>query len=146
MENIADLYPDDLLQLSQRALNFEKRPHSQHIIEAYNPVCGDKFKLYLDIDNQHITQATFHGYGCVISKAATTVLIEKLKNLTLSEAEKAIETYFDTLNTEGVKPEGDAIFRPFLMVKKYPERLNCATLSWQAAKNYFQIEKENLKK
>ncbi len=135
MKNIAELYPDDLLKLSQSDANFEKRPHAQHVIEAYNPVCGDKFKLYLDIDNQRITHATFHGYGCSISKAATSVLMEKMQNLTFEEVEKLIETYFEALNTEGVSEE---TFKPFLAVKKYPERLTCATLSWQSAKDFFQ--------
>jgi nitrogen fixation protein NifU and related proteins len=146
--DIAQLYQDFILKKSQDDAFFEKRPMAQHILEAYNPMCGDKFKLYIDIEDNVIKNATFHGYGCAISKAATAVLIEKIKGKTVENALFSIKTYFEVLNTverseipqacgEVPLPDNmDKDLTPFEVMKQFPERMSCATLSWQAAYDF----------
>jgi nitrogen fixation protein NifU and related proteins len=146
---ITKLYQDFILKRSQDDNNFEKRPTAQHTLEAYNPMCGDKFKLFLDVENDIISKATFHGYGCAISKAATSVLIEKLQNKTYFEAQNLINSYFQVLNvenTEGVTLDSNSLqidqeIKAFEIMKQFPERMTCATLSWQAALDFLSIKK-----
>jgi nitrogen fixation protein NifU and related proteins len=133
---ISNLYQEYILKKSQDETAYQKRPDAQHIIEAYNPLCGDKFKLYLDIENNIITKATFHGYGCAISKAATAVLIEKIENSPLVTLENTLKTYFEALNTEGVLDTIDEAIKAFEVIKSFPERMTCATLSWQALNDW----------
>jgi nitrogen fixation protein NifU and related proteins len=144
--DITKLYQDFILKRSQDDQNFEKRPTAQHTLEAYNPLCGDKFKLFLDVENEVISKATFHGYGCAISKASTSVLIEKIQNKTYDEALILINAYFGVINpknTEGplstVKTEVDADIQAFEVMQQFPERLTCATLSWQAALDFLEL-------
>lgn len=147
--DITKLYQDFILKRSQDDHNFEKRPTAQHTLEAYNPMCGDKFKLFLDVENDVISKATFHGYGCAISKAATSVLIEKIQNKTYFEALNLINAYFQALkidNTEGVtlvskSSKIDEEIKAFEIMKQFPERMTCATLSWQAAFDFLSSEK-----
>jgi nitrogen fixation protein NifU and related proteins len=147
--DITKLYQDFILNRSQDDNNFEKRPTAQHTLEAYNPMCGDKFKLFLDVENDIISKATFHGYGCAISKAATSVLIEKLQNKTYFEALNLINSYFQVLNvenTEGVTLDSNSLqidqeIKAFEIMKQFPERMTCATLSWQAALDFLSIKK-----
>ena len=98
---LAQLYDAVILQHNRVPCHYEKRQTAQHIVEAYNPLCGDKFKLYLDIENGRVQQATFHGYGCAISKAATSVLMEKIQNRSIQDVNLLLKTYFEGLNTEG---------------------------------------------
>ena len=79
MEKLTALYQGVILQHNNAPQYFEKRLAAQHVIDAYNPLCGDKFKLFLDIENGTIVKATFHGYGCAISKVATSVLLSKIQ-------------------------------------------------------------------
>ena len=60
---LAQLYDDVILQHNREPYHYEKRLTAQHILEAYNPLCGDKFKLFLDIEDEKVQKATFHGYG-----------------------------------------------------------------------------------
>ncbi len=140
--DITKLYQDFILKRSQDDQNFEKRLTAQHTLEAYNPLCGDKFKLFLDIENGAISKASFHGYGCAISKASTSVLIEKIQNKTYNEALILIKSYFEVLNTEGPFLEKNATqidsdIKAFEVMQQFPERMSCATLSWQAALDFF---------
>ena len=139
MDKLAELYKGVILEHNSTPQYFEKRPTAQHIIEAYNPLCGDKFKLFLDIENGVIIKATFHGYGCAISKAATSVLLVTIQGMTIEDAVNQIDTYFLVLNSENT--EGSPInenMNAFKAVQQFPERLTCATLSWHAAKFFLK--------
>jgi nitrogen fixation protein NifU and related proteins len=140
MENpLTELYDAIILQHNRTPFNFEKRLTAQHILDAYNPLCGDKFKLFLDIEDGIITKASFHGYGCAISKAATSVLIQRIVGKTVDSVPHILKTYFDALDTEGgLEVDLDADFKAFSAVRHFPERKTCATLSWEAAQTFFQ--------
>lgn len=139
---ISNLYQKQILDLNAQPFHYEKRLDAQHIIEAYNPLCGDKFKLFLDIEYGYIKNAHFYGHGCAISKAASSVLIEKIEKKSVKEALDIINTYFLMLNTEGggINEENEASeeMKAFVAVKDFPERMTCATLSWQAAEDFFK--------
>ena len=110
MNKLSDLYKGVILEHNNTPLFFEKRPAAQHVIEAYNPLCGDKFKLFLDIENDTISAATFHGYGCAISKAASSVLLSKIQGQSLELVLNQINTYFDILDTKNpLDTEGSKI-------------------------------------
>jgi nitrogen fixation protein NifU and related proteins len=148
--DITKLYQAAILKKSNDDTFFEKRLTAQHTLEAYNPLCGDKFKLFLDVENEVISKATFHGYGCAISKASTAVLIEKIQNKNYNEALILIKSYFQVLNLENLaqNTEGplfdekstkiDADLQAFDIMKQFPERMTCATLSWQAALDFLK--------
>ena len=144
MDKLSDLYKGVILEHNNTPLFFEKRPTAQHVLEAYNPLCGDKFKLFLDIENDTITAATFHGYGCAISKAATSVLLSKIQGQSLEFVLNQINTYFDILDakntsdTEGSK--SDEEMNAFKAVQQFPERRTCATLSAQAIKDFLGLK------
>ena len=143
---LAQLYDDVILQHNREPYHYEKRLTAQHILEAYNPLCGDKFKLFLDIEDEKVQKATFHGYGCAISKAATSVLVKKIQNMPIEAVLELIKTYFDGLNrknTEGGQKQWTVEMKAFLAVRQFPERLTCATLSWEAVQIFFQTQSEN---
>lgn len=137
---LAQLYQDVILKHNQEPFHFEKRLTARHIIEAYNPMCGDKFKLFLDIDNGIVTNATFHGYGCAISKASTSILMTKIQGLPLDEVTQLIQDYFKIIdNTDGVNQDEE--LTAFAAAKDFPGRLKCATLTWEALGEFFDKNK-----
>ncbi|MEM6379645.1 MAG: iron-sulfur cluster assembly scaffold protein, partial [Bacteroidota bacterium] len=80
------LYQSVILKKSKAPFNFEKRLNADYQIEANNPICGDRFTLFLDIKNEKIVDAAFYGHGCAISKSATSIITEQLIGKSLEEA------------------------------------------------------------
>lgn len=54
--------------------------------EAENPVCGDSLHLYLKLEGDLISAATFQAKGCPPTLAASSVLTEVISGLRASEA------------------------------------------------------------
>ncbi len=135
-----DLYHKLILELNRSPLYFEKRPDASVVVDAVNPLCGDKFKLYLTVENQTIVGATFHGYGCAVSKASTSVLMKKIQGRPVAEVLSVIREFLSRINPKGaVNPTmalPDDETTAFLPVKHFPGRLKCATLSWETLADF----------
>ncbi len=136
------LYHKLILEQNTSPSHFEKRPDAPIVIDAFNPLCGDKFKIYLDIENQTVARATFYGYGCAVSKASSSVLMKKIQGKPVEEVLEIIREFISRLE-RGAEPEGEAVLADeetvaFLPVRNFPGRLQCATLSWQALENFLK--------
>ncbi|MCL4150800.1 UNVERIFIED_CONTAM: hypothetical protein GTU68_041443 [Idotea baltica] len=103
-----------------------------HAIEAYNQFCGDHFHVYLKMKDEQIEAISFHGYGCAISKASTSVLVEQLSGKTLEEAKDLIQLYLKTIRNPDDSADAPEEFQAFAAAKKHPGREKCATLSWES--------------
>ena len=136
-ERVKALYQKVILAHNNAPFHFEKREHAEHTIKAYNAVCGDKFQIYLDIEEGKINDIHFHGYGCAISKAATSVLVQSLLDKTLAEAQMILLEYQNYL--EG-KLEGNELFEAFSAAKDFPGRAQCASMSWEALNQFLVKE------
>lgn len=139
MEAVAEgLYHPLILELNRSPLFYEKQPDAPVILDAVNPLCGDKFKIYLSVENGRIQHATFHGYGCAVSKASASVLMKKIQGLPASEALAAIRAFLGQVNPAGHKSQAppDAETAAFLPVRHFPGRLKCATLAWEAMEQW----------
>lgn len=138
------LYHPLIIKYNANPCFYEKRPEAQHVIEAVNPVCGDQFRLFIDVENDTVQCATFHGYGCAVSKAATAVLMGALQGQKTTEILPLIEHF---LSETGLRPHTPVVGRPpldpdqkaaFSAAAQFPERITCVTLSWEALEKYFR--------
>ncbi len=141
-EKLKQLYKSVILKHNKTPYHYEKQPAAAHNIEAYNPLCGDQFNLYLDLENGLIKDIHFHGYGCAISKASTSVLVKNLENKSIEEALELCRI-FKELTDPSEAPTKDVEIKEleaFEAAKDFPSRLSCATLSWEAIKIYLEKE------
>ena len=130
--DLSELYHKVILQHNESPFHYAKMETASHLVEAYNPLCGDRFKLYLDVEDNRVKQAHFHGYGCAISKASTSILLQKIEGKTLQEIPDIIQQFYAYVHPDK-DPSGvthDPDFEAFAAAKKFPARLKCATLSW----------------
>ena len=74
---LPELYSPFILGRSKQPVNFEIIEDAV-VVEAYNPVCGDRYTIYIKLVGEHIERISFHGYGCAVSKASISVLTEQL--------------------------------------------------------------------
>lgn len=127
------LYQQLILKHQKEPVNFFKQTGTTHQLEAYNPVCGDKFTLFFNLENGRFTKVSFHGFGCSISKAASSVLVEWMEGKSLEEVRPVMEAYLQVVQgKKGLEENHPPFFAAFAMAHQFPGRETCATLSWAA--------------
>ena len=135
-DSLKKLYNQIILERQKDHTGFEKRDDAEVVIEAYNPVCGDKFNLYLDFEGDTVVRASYHGYGCALSKASTSYLVEALPGKSVLEFLAIIELYFKWLKKDS--ETADQLIKALAMARNFPGREQCTVLSWEALKNYLK--------
>ena len=136
MSNLRELYQETIIGHAKTPKNFRKMPLANRTIEGYNPLCGDRLTLFLDIEGDRVKDISFEGAGCAISTASASLLTEIIKNKTVAEAE-AISEGFHKLVTgtpdgaEG-RAEGLGKLAVFAGVCEFPSRVKCASLCWHS--------------
>ena len=83
---VHDLYQEIILDHSKRPRNCHPMEDANRKAEGYNPLCGDKLKLFIKVENDVVKDASFVGSGCAISTASASLMTESLKGKTREEA------------------------------------------------------------
>jgi len=68
--------------------NAGEMSYANAIAEETNPVCGDRLRLSLRIDNDKIEAARFLAYGCAPTLACGSVLTEMIEGISVDDANK----------------------------------------------------------
>lgn len=138
-EDLRQLYRDLILEHARSPRNFGKLTSATHSAEGINPLCGDKLKMYFEIDGtQHIQSAKFEGSGCAISVASASLLTETVIGLNTQDADDYFSAVLALLRGEASPGEtvGSKIdlskLKALAGVSEYPSRVKCATLAWHA--------------
>jgi nitrogen fixation NifU-like protein len=138
MADLRDLYQEVILEHSKAPRNFRELPGSNHKAEGYNPLCGDHFTVYLEMEDkdgegERIRDISFQGSGCAISKASASMMTQSLKGKSKAEAEQLFDR-FHKLVTGHMLPDAAqqelGKLSVFAGVSEFPVRVKCATLAW----------------
>jgi nitrogen fixation NifU-like protein len=130
-EDLNDLYQQVILDHCKQPRNFHEMPAATCSAQGRNPICGDQMKLFLALDGEKISDASFVGSGCCISKASASLLTEFAKGKTKTDVEKMFERVHEMVTTGNVSGDVGKL-KVFAGVHKYPARVKCAILSWHA--------------
>ena len=137
------LYPEMIIDHGQRPRNFRKLEGATRTLEALNPICGDQLTLYLQIADGTITDISFEGSGCAISQASASLMTMALKGLRQNDALALFSKVHKMLTTESDGPPPELGKLGVLSgVWKYPTRVKCATLAWQAVRSALEVTEE----
>ena len=74
------LYSDILLDHFRHPRNYGSLDAPDISNEQFNPLCGDRIRLELKLEESRVTEARFKGDGCAISTAAASLLTELILN------------------------------------------------------------------
>jgi len=132
---VHDLYQETILDHSKRPRNCHPMQDANRKAEGYNPLCGDKLKLFLKLEDNIVTDASFEGSGCAISTASASLMTESLKGKTREEALKLLDRFHDLLTTDSPVSNDLGKLVVFCGVRDYPARVKCATLAWHTLKS-----------
>jgi nitrogen fixation protein NifU and related proteins len=130
-----DLYQEIIIDHSKRPRNCRSMGDANYKVDGHNPLCGDKLRLYLKLEDNIITDASFEGSGCAISTAAASLMTENLKSKTREEALKLLDTFHELLTTDTPVRRDLGKLVVFCGVRDYPARVKCATLAWHTLKS-----------
>jgi len=143
-ERLKALYKSEILTRSQNPAHFGEMPEATHVLEAYNPMCGDQFKLFIQLEEKNIKSASFTGYGCAISKASTEVLTERLVGKNLMEVKQEVALFLRLISSDTVEEPDqmttDETLLAFSGTRQHPEREQCASLSWSELAKFLAEE------
>ena len=133
MYDVDDLYQDVVLDHSRRPRNFKPIEGADRTQEGFNPLCGDRITVYMTLDGDVISDVTFEGSGCAISKASASMMTESIKGKSRAEAEDIFGSFRAMVTREAdavVDRERLGDLEILEGVSAYPTRIKCATLSW----------------
>lgn len=132
---VDDLYQETILDHSKRPRNHHEMADANRWADGYNPLCGDRLKLYLKVENEVVKEASFEGAGCAISTASASLMTESLKGKTREEALRLIDKFHTLLTTDTPASKDLGKLVVFCGVRDYPARVKCATLAWHTLKS-----------
>ena len=131
---LTDLYQQVIVDHAKRPRNFRVLSAANRKVDGYNPLCGDKVTIYVQVEDGVVRDISFQGSGCAISTASASLLTEALKGKTLEDAEALFESFHELVT--GLQPAHDepglGKLAAFSGVCDYPTRVKCATLAWHA--------------
>ena len=134
MDELQELYREVILDHNRRPRNFGTLPNANHVIEAVNPLCGDKLTLYVKVGDGRVEDISFKGTGCAISVASSSLMTERVKGQTVAASLELFEKVHGLLTGSADAPEGLEKLAALGGVREYPTRVKCASLAWHALK------------
>lgn len=157
MTDLEDLYREIILDHYRSPRNRgELDSPPAHRVEGFNPLCGDEVVLTLLAEDGRVTDIKFAGSGCSISQSSASLMSSAVKGKTLGEVRELIRTFKSmmSIHEASLGPDGDGAdandgeehtgsngltdvrklgeLAALQGVVKFPVRIKCATLSWNA--------------
>lgn len=135
MSELSDLYQEVILDHNRRPRNFRTIESASHHAEGYNPLCGDRLNLFVQLDGETIADIAFLGAGCAISKASASLMTDAVKGRTVVEAQDLFDRFHAVVTTPPEEPVEDLGKLSVLAgVREFPVRVKCASLAWHTLK------------
>lgn len=131
--DLRELYQEVIVDHGRRPRNFGKLGNFNRSADGFNPLCGDKLKVYVNVDAEDvITDISFEGVGCAISQASASLMTEALKGKKIAHAELLAQSFRSVVMEEAAPPQAVDLGKLAVLtgVKDYPSRVKCATLAW----------------
>jgi nitrogen fixation NifU-like protein len=141
--NLNSLYQQLILDHYRKPRNKGELPEKTVEIHMANPVCGDEIRLQLQIEDDRIVEARHVGQGCSISQAAVSMMTNLLKGKGLAEAEGLAQRFTAMMhgNEEVVRDRTMGDLRALQGVSKFPVRIKCALLAFDALQEAIKKER-----
>lgn len=132
MSDLSQLYQEVILDHNKKPRNFGKLEDANRQADGFNPLCGDKIKLYLKVEDGIVKDIRFEGSGCAISTASASMMTASLKGKSVAEAEALFGKFHRMVTGHPDSGSGTDLGKlaVFSGVSEFPVRVKCATLAW----------------
>lgn len=145
MDILRELYQEVILDHNRNPRNCCNFSEANCHANGFNPLCGDKIQLHLQINGENIIKkAAFTGAGCAIAVASASLMTEALQGLPMQAAETLFQTMHQVLTEKNAPIDIEALGKlaALVGVKTFPARVKCATLAWHTLHNALKCQSE----
>jgi nitrogen fixation NifU-like protein len=148
MADLDDLYREIILDHYRSPRNRgELASPPAHRVEGFNPLCGDEVVISMMVEGDRLSDLKIEGSGCSISQSSASLMSSAVKGKPLDEVRRLISTFkgMMSIHEASLGEDGAAEAEPEEIdldklgelaalqgVVKFPVRIKCATLSWNA--------------
>ena len=131
---IAALYQEMILDHYRRPRNKGKLESADAAVEMKNPLCGDEITLQVAFDGSGVGDVRFSGRGCAISQASASMMTQLVKGKGAEEINSIRNRFRDMMmgDAGAVTDEKLGSLRALSGVARFPARVKCALLAWNA--------------
>ena len=131
---LSALYQELILDHYRRPRNKGTLDDATHTVSLNNTLCGDEIDLQLRVDGDVIKDVRFIGRGCSISQASASMMTQLLKDKSIPQAVALAERMSAMMQGEDAAARDKALgeLRALAGVSKFPVRIKCALLPWNA--------------
>ena len=138
MPGLEDLYREIILDHYRTPRNRGELPTPPaSVAQGHNPLCGDEITVYLQIDDDTVSDVKVGGQGCSISQSSASMMSQAIKGRNVSDVKALVRRFKGMMSIDDAVDEPDGSAAPDLGdlealrgVVKFPVRIKCATLSW----------------
>jgi nitrogen fixation NifU-like protein len=147
MADLEELYREIILDHYRSPRNRgELESPPAHRVEGFNPLCGDEVVISILVEDGTLADLKIGGSGCSISQSSASLMSSAVKGKPLNEVHQLIHTFKGMMSIHEAQlgQDGDAAepeeidldklgeLAALQGVVKFPVRIKCATLSWNA--------------
>ncbi|HXV86468.1 MAG TPA: SUF system NifU family Fe-S cluster assembly protein [Gemmatimonadales bacterium] len=132
MNDLPELYQQLIVDHNRNPRNFGVLAEANRSAEGDNPLCGDRIKVYLLVEDGRIVRVGFQGSGCAISRASASLMTQAIHGKTEAQAQALFRT-FHAMVTDSAPGRPDPMLGKlvaFAGVRAFPARVKCANLPW----------------
>ena len=131
---IAALYQEMILDHYRRPRNKGTLERADAVAEMKNPLCGDEITVQVEFDANGIGDLRFSGRGCAISQASASMMTQLVKGKGAAEIDTLRNRFRDMMlgDASAVTDEKLGSLRALSGVARFPARVKCALLAWNA--------------
>ncbi|MDQ6992511.1 MAG: SUF system NifU family Fe-S cluster assembly protein [Mariprofundus sp.] len=139
MFELRDLYQQVIVDHNKSPRNFGKLEPFNHEADGYNPLCGDKLHIYLQVSDEGLIEGvSFEGEGCAISVASASLMTDAIKGTPVADFEQRFEAFQHMVTSDlAEEPDLDTLGKLAVLsgVREFPSRIKCASLCWHTLKS-----------
>jgi len=133
MSELNELYQEVILDHNKNPRNFREIENADQTADGKNPLCGDALRVYVQMDGNTVTDVSFKGSGCAISKASASMMTQAIKGKSKEYAELLFNEFHRMVTGElDIETDENNLgkLKIFAGVLEFPARVKCASLSW----------------
>ncbi|MFB5677789.1 Fe-S cluster assembly sulfur transfer protein SufU [Paenibacillus terreus] len=135
-----DLYRRVIMDHYKNPRNKGRFDEDAVTVDLNNPTCGDRISLQLKLRDGLVEDARYTGEGCSISMSSASMMTEAVKGKSLDEALQLADRFSSLMKGEPAEFDEYEDIEALSGVNKFPARIKCATLAWNALRKGIDLE------
>ena len=141
MPGLEDLYREIILDHYRTPRNRGELPTPPAVVaQGHNPLCGDEITVYLQVDDDRVSDIKVAGQGCSISQSSASMMSQAIMGKSVPEVRALVRRFKSMMSIEDSSAGDDEApvdadvqlgdLEALQGVVKFPVRIKCATLAW----------------